>query len=222
MGYVITCRARPARQRSAASLRQLLGLLWLADGLLLLQPLMLTRGASLLVPITAGQPQPLYDAFTSIARFTTENAGPVDVAVAVIQIEIGLLLVAGKYVNQMLTVSILWSVIVWYGGEGLGGLLTGRAGILTGAPGPVIFYLILAVVIYSTSTSAGRQVRPVPSGWSRLDRVRAFLCLLLAWLLITWCFGELVGFFFTHHAGGLPFLPGLITVEHHRGAIGVA
>jgi hypothetical protein len=38
--------------------------------------------------------------------------------------------------------------MVWFGGEGMSMLLTGQASMLTGAPGAVLFYTLLALVLY--------------------------------------------------------------------------
>jgi len=124
---------------SQANLRRLLGLLWLADGLFLLEPRMLTQGGPILSPIVDGQPALVHHNLAAIARFTAANPSLVAVAAASVQIEIGILLLLGKYIRPILVASIIWSAVVWLAGEGLDGLLTGQAGILTGAPGPVIF-----------------------------------------------------------------------------------
>src|SRR6201999_1959464 len=44
--------------------------------------------------------------------------------------------------------SILWSLGVWWFGEGLGGVLNGAASPLNGAPGAVIIYALLAVLLW--------------------------------------------------------------------------
>jgi hypothetical protein len=43
---------------------------------------------------------------------------------------------------------IVWSVAVWWFGAGLGGVLTGGANPLTGAPGAVILYALAAVLLW--------------------------------------------------------------------------
>ena len=47
-------------------------------------------------------------------------------------------------VRLALAASIAWSLAVWWLGEGLGGILAGTASPVNGAPGPVLFYAILA------------------------------------------------------------------------------
>ncbi len=41
----------------------------------------------------------------------------------------------GLWVRAAVIASIIWALIVWYGGEGMSMLFTGQAGFLTGAPG---------------------------------------------------------------------------------------
>ncbi len=47
-----------------------------------------------------------------------------------------------------LAASIAWAIGVWWFGEGLGGVLSGAAGPLNGAPGAVIIYALLAVLLW--------------------------------------------------------------------------
>ena len=44
--------------------------------------------------------------------------------------------------------TIAWGLAVWLLGEGLGGILTGSASPLTGAPGAAVLYVLLAVLIW--------------------------------------------------------------------------
>jgi hypothetical protein len=51
-------------------------------------------------------------------------------------------------VRLALAGSVVWSVAVWWFGEGLGGLLNGGASPINGAPGAVIIYALLAVLLW--------------------------------------------------------------------------
>jgi len=64
---------------------------------------------------------------------------------ATIQLLIGLGIAFRPTVRLALAVSIAWSIGVWWFGEGLGGVLSGTASPLNGAPGAVIIYALLAV-----------------------------------------------------------------------------
>ena len=51
-------------------------------------------------------------------------------------------------VRVALAGSIAWALGVWWFGEGLGGVLTGNASPVNGAPGAVILYALLAVLLW--------------------------------------------------------------------------
>ena len=53
-------------------------------------------------------------------------------------------------VKLALAASVAWSLGVWWLGEGLGGVLNGTADPVTGAPGAVILYALLAVLLWPT------------------------------------------------------------------------
>jgi hypothetical protein len=139
-------------------LRQIIGILWLIDGLLQLQPLMFTMNMvnGVMIPMTHGQPAPIAANLNWIVQITTQNLTLVNWIIALVQISIGLCLIFGLWVKPIVIVSIIWALIVWYGGEGLSMLLTGQASALTGAPGAVLLYPLLGLVIYPRRTSDGR------------------------------------------------------------------
>jgi hypothetical protein len=140
-------------------LRQLLGILWLIDGLLQLQPLMFTMNMvnSVMVPMVDSQPAPIAANLHWIVQITTQNLTLVNWIIALIQISIGLCLIFDLWVKPVVIVSIIWALIVWYGGEGLSMLLTGVASALTGAPGAVLLYPLLGLVIYPRKSSQVRS-----------------------------------------------------------------
>src|SRR6185312_3777122 len=141
---------------SQKRLRQLLGLLWLIDGLLQLQPLMFTINMvnGVMKPILDGQPAPIEASLNWIIAVTTQHLVQVNLLIAIVQIVIGILLLWGLWVKETLIASIVWALIVWYGGEGMSMLLTGQASILTGAPGAVLLYPLLGLLVYPRSTSS--------------------------------------------------------------------
>ena len=60
-------------------------------------------------------------------------------------------------VRAALAGSIVWSLAVWWLSEGMGDVLTGTASPVTGAPGAVILYALIAVLVWP-----GRSAEP---GW---------------------------------------------------------
>src|SRR5579859_3483299 len=136
-------------------LRQILGALWLVDGLLQLQPQMFTMFMvnSIMKPIVQNQPGPIASSLNWIVAMTTLHLTLVNLLIAMVQIVIGLLLLSGRWVKETVLASIVWAFIVWYGGEGMSMLLTGQGSVLTGAPGAVLLYPLLGLVIYPRQSS---------------------------------------------------------------------
>src|ERR1051326_8195624 len=137
---------------SRKTLQRILGFLWLIDGLLQLEPLMFTGNMinSVMRPMLEGQPAFLEPSLRFIVDQTTLHLAVVNVVIAVVQIGLGLgfLLLSDRWVKELVIASIVWALIVWYGGEGMSMLLTGTASILTGAPGAVLLYPLLGFAVY--------------------------------------------------------------------------
>jgi hypothetical protein len=158
---------------SVSQLQQILGAIWLIDGVLQLQPVMFTSylTTGLMEPLTQGQPAPIAAALQAVIQVTQSNLIVANATIAIVQLMLGILLFGGWFVRPALVASMVWSLTVWFGGEGLGMLLTGQASALTGAPGAVLLYLVLALAAYPTSdrTDDGllprRQLRLVLAGF---------------------------------------------------------
>jgi hypothetical protein len=146
---------------SRKMLQRILGVLWLIDGLLQLQPLMFTANMinSIMRPMLQGQPGFIGPSLQYIVTQTTLHLTTVNIVIAFVQILLGLgfLLLSGRWVKDLVIVSIVWAFIVWYGGEGMSMLLTGQASILTGAPGAVLLYPLLGLAVYPRKKSATRS-----------------------------------------------------------------
>lgn len=145
---------------SRKTLQRILGALWLIDGLLQLEPLMFTGNMinSVMRPMLDGQPGFIEPSLQFIVNQTTLHLAEVNILIAVVQILLGLgfLLLSGHWVKDLVIASIVWALIVWYGGEGMSMLLTGQASILTGAPGAVLLYPLLGFVVYPRNKSGAR------------------------------------------------------------------
>lgn len=135
---------------SRAWLRRILGLLWLIDGLLQLQPQMFTMNMvnGVMRPMLEGQPGPVEANLQLIVQITTAHLTAVNLLIAVVQIILGIWFLTGFAVEWAVIVSLVWALVVWYGGEGLSMLLTGQASILVGAPGAVLLYPLLGFAVY--------------------------------------------------------------------------
>jgi hypothetical protein len=67
---------------------------------------------------------------------------------ATIQLTIAVGLFLRPTVKFALAMSIPWAIAVWWFGEGLGGILTGATNPFVGAPGAVILYAFIALVVW--------------------------------------------------------------------------
>ena len=137
--------------------RYVLGGLWLLDGLLQLQPYMFTPGFArqIVAPAAAGQPSWVAAPVTWSAGLMQRQPVLADATFAAVQILLGLAILWRRSARGGLAVSMAWALGVWYFGEALGGMASGGANILTGAPGAVVLYLLAAAVLLCAS--AGRQ-----------------------------------------------------------------
>jgi hypothetical protein len=144
-----------------------LGVLWILDGALQLQPFMFGRGFAEQVIAPAGDGQPRFVASGVHWAADLVASAPVawDLVFAVVQLVIGIgLLVPGR-VRLALLASLAWSAGVWFFGEGLGGLASGHADLLTGAPGAVLLYAVVAMGVWPPSPGAHATEDERPAGW---------------------------------------------------------
>lgn len=137
-------------------LRYALGLLWLIDALFQVQPQMFTTNMidSVLLPTLSSQPAPVAASLHMVVLMISQHLVFFNLLIAIVQAEIGLFLISGLWVRQAVILSIVWALIVWYGGEGMNLLLTGQASVLTGAPGAVLLYPLLGLLVYPRKTSS--------------------------------------------------------------------
>ncbi len=158
---------------SAASdrlLRQGLGLLWLLDGLLQMQPGMFTMDmiSTIMQPAATGQPAWLTGLVDWSIRLVTPHLVLFNWLVVALQLLTGVLLLwpGARVQRGGLWLSLVWGVLVWLFGEGLGQLLTGSATFLTGAPGSAFFYALLSLMLLlRRPTGVDRQAGLHPYGF---------------------------------------------------------
>ena len=133
-------------------LQLLLGLIWLLDGVLQLQPFMFTPGSSgfsgMIAGTAAGNPHWIAHTITWNASLVDHHAVALNTLFALVQIAIGVGIAWRPLLKPALALSIVWSLGVWWFGEGLGGVLHGTGSPFFGGPGAVLFYAILAVLLW--------------------------------------------------------------------------
>ena len=138
-------RAPDARRR----LQLALGALWLLDAILQYQPVMFTRAFSQMLAAAAeGNPAFVSRPILWDAHLVGQHPVALNTTFATIQLLLALGMAWRPTVRLALGASIVWALGVWWLGEGLGGVLTGTASPLSGAPGPVILYALLAVLLW--------------------------------------------------------------------------
>ena len=152
----IVSRALPARaipSLKVAAERRLqiaLGVMWLFDGALQLQPFMFGRGfvTQVIAPNEIDQPGFVAAPIRLIADLIEPRVALFNLFAVTIQLLIGLGLIYRPTVKPALVTSLAWALGVWWIGEGLGGLLTGHASPLTGAPGAALLYIFAGLVVW--------------------------------------------------------------------------
>jgi hypothetical protein len=140
-----------------------LGLVWLLDGALQFQPFMLGTGFAeqILAPTAAGQPHFVAGPVEWAASMIAAHPVAWDLPFAAIQVLIGLGLLVPRTARLALAVSVPWALGVWFLGEALGGLASGHASLLTGAPGAVLLYAVLALAAWPRHDPS----REAPASW---------------------------------------------------------
>jgi hypothetical protein len=152
-------------------LQLVLAAAWIVDGLLQFQPFMFTGGFAKMFIGIGGGGNPGWIAGSIRGAWTIVANNPVltNTAFATLQVLLGVAIIWRRTLTLGLVVSILWSLIVWWFGEDLGGLLSGDANALTGAPGAVLLYAVLALLLWPTGRDtshtfvAARPIGPRPA-----------------------------------------------------------
>ncbi len=123
---------------------------WLFDAVLQFQPFMFSSGfANQMIASTApGNPSVVAHGILWSAREIAAHSSLANASFCTIQLLLALGIAWRPTVKAALAASVVWSLGVWWIGEGLGEVLTGTASPLTGAPGAVIIYTLLAVLLW--------------------------------------------------------------------------
>lgn len=171
------------------TLRLLLATIWLLDAALQLQPFMFTRGASgfsgMLQGLGAGNPSWVEHSITWNASNVYHHPILWNSLFAGIQFLIAFGIAWKRTTKPALALSIAWALGVWWFGEGLGNLLHGGATPFGGGPGAVLFYALLAVLLWPSEGANSPFVAARTVGASVAKVVWAVTWLLLAVLSLT-------------------------------------
>jgi len=130
-------------------LQLILAAIWLLDGLLQYQPSMYgTMFGQMIGGSAAGNPGVIANPISWNAALVEHHQVLLNTVFATIQLLLGLGIAYRPTVRLALAASIAWSLAVWWFGEGLGAVLSGGASPVNGAPGAVILYALLAVLLW--------------------------------------------------------------------------
>jgi len=198
MSEIAAAGIRPARRgrpgagaelsRAAPDVRRLLQLglagIWLLDALLQYQAFMFSSGFNQMLAGTAsGNPGIVASPITWDAKLVAHHAVLLNAIFATIQLLLGIGIAWRPTVRVALAASIAWSLGVWWFGEGLGMVLTGDVSPVNGAPGAVIIYALLAVLLWP----ADRPGKPAPFTAARAVGAPAARALwLVLWLSLAY------------------------------------
>jgi hypothetical protein len=159
----IAARARLGRRPlvTARGVQVALGLVWLLDGLFQFKSFMFTHAivSEVFEPAMHAQPAFIGDAMRTFADFYGRDLTLWNSLSGEIQVAIGLGLLCGRrLVRPALAVSFAWAPVVWWFGEGFGGLTSNTLpSPLMGAPGAVIVYAIVGLLVWPTDRHEGRS-----------------------------------------------------------------
>ncbi len=138
-----------ARLDARRALQIVLAATWLLDAVLQYQSFMYTRAfGQMLAGTASGNPSVIARPITWDATLVEHHLMLINTVFATIQLVIGVGIAFRPTVRYALALSVAWAAGVWWFGEGLGGVLSGAASPLNGAPGAVIIYALLAVLLW--------------------------------------------------------------------------
>ena len=170
---------RPDGRRT---LQLVLATVWLVDGILQLQSFFFTKsfGLQMISGMSQGNPSIIARPITWSGTTIGHHAVLTDAIFAVVQTAIAVAIAWRPTVKIGLAISIAWAVGVWWVGEGLGGVLNGTANPVNGAPGAVMIYALLAVLLWPSDRAGQRAPFIARHGPSEHRSPRG----------CGWCFGD--------------------------------
>jgi len=157
-----------------------LGLIWLLDGALQFQSFMYSNGfPQMLAGMESGQPHWLSSSVAWGARFANGNLDVWNTLFALTQVAIGLGILFRPTVKLALAGSFAWALVVWWFGEAFGMLFANAANPLTGAPGAVLLYALIGLIVWPGERLGGLLgVRGARIAWCAVWALMGWLWLI--------------------------------------------
>jgi hypothetical protein len=167
-----------------------LGLVWLLDAALQYQPYMFSTDFpnDTIKPSGAGSPLWVQAPVTWSAHLMAHHIVIWNSLFATVQLLIAVGLFVPRLVRPALAGSIVWAVMVWWLGEGLGGSLAGAQSPVMGFPGAVVIYAVIAVLLWPPADAVDPNSTDELSvaGSSLLRRLGSRLVWLALWVSFAW------------------------------------
>lgn len=179
---------RPGTRDLQLTFRLLLATVWLTDAALQLQPFMFAKGpggfSAMLHSTAAGNPSWISHTISWNAAVVAHHPVLTNALFAGVQFLIAFGIAWRRTCRAALALSVGWALAVWWFGEGLGGLFTGAATPLGGGPGAVLFYAVLAVLLWPSEGLNAPFVAARTIGTTAARALWAAVWLLLAVLAV--------------------------------------
>ncbi len=177
-------RAAGKARDTRRGLQLVLAAIWLLDAALQYQPSMYSKAfGQTLSAAAAGDPGLIARPIIWEATLVEQHAVLLNTIFATTQLLLALGIAFRPTARLALGASIAWAIGVWWFGEGLGGVLAGNASPVSGAPGAVIIYALLAVLLWP----ADRDGEPAPCTAARAIGARPARALwLVLWLSLAY------------------------------------
>jgi hypothetical protein len=160
------------------ALQLALAAVWLLDAVLQYQSFMFSKAFGRMLAATApGNPGIVAHSITWNANLIEHHGVALNTIFATIQLLLAIGIACRPTVRIALASSIVWALGVWWFGEGLGEVLTPSASPVNGAPGAVIIYALLAVLLWPADRSS--DMAPFTAARAVGARIAQMLWLLL-------------------------------------------
>ncbi len=165
---------------SRRTCQTLLGLIWALDAGLQFQSFMYSKGfVQMIEGMTAGQPGWINNSMTWAIQTAGSNLTFWNTLFALAQCAIALGIFYRPTLKYALAFSFVWAIYVWWFGEAFGMMFMNMAMPLTGAPGAVLLYGLIGLIVWPNSRPGGLiGVRGARIAWAVLWSVMAWLWLL--------------------------------------------
>lgn len=165
---------------SRRTIQSVLGLIWLLDAGLQFQSFMYSSGfIQMLTGMQPGQPHWLASSMNWATGIANGHLDFWNTLFALTQVAIALGILYRPTVKLALGVSFAWVIFVWWFGEAFGMMFANAANPLTGAPGAVLLYGLIGLLVWPNNRPGGLLgVRGARISWATLWIVMGYLWLI--------------------------------------------